>query len=265
MPSSKAFGPRIIALCSILVLATLTGCASYAPPGRGADLAALGLTPAARQALTEPGLQTAFDKKPLASFPANIAVVRLQAPNYRSETAQGWGTGNYSIVTTRDVETDEQFARIQKLDQIRGLAMINRMLLPAKLETDAELRQAAAKLQCDMLLVYTFDTTFHLQNQAGPVSLITLGFAPVEKASAVTTVSAVLMDTRNGYIYGTAEATKTSDHHTTSWTTDSAIDSARQETEKEAFAALVGEFEKTWKQVASRNTAASIQTPVPLR
>ncbi len=104
-----------------------------------------------------------------------------------------------------------------------------------------------------MLLAYTFDTTFHLQDQAAPVTVIMLGLAPVEKARVVTTVSAVLMDTRNGYIYGTAEASRTSEHRTTAWTSEGTIDSARREAETEAFGALVEEFEKTWKNVVREN------------
>ncbi len=117
-----ALRARLLVVC-VGLMAGGFGCASYVAPVRGANLEALGMTPSARQALTEPGMQAEFNKKPLASFPANIAVVRLQAQGYRSETAQSWGQGAYSIVTTRDVEKDEQFQKLQKMGGVRDRAV----------------------------------------------------------------------------------------------------------------------------------------------
>jgi len=225
------------------------GCAHYAPPGRGANMAALGVTPAAQQALADPSIRQAFDKKPLASFPTGVAVARVQEPGYRSETAESWGTGAYSIVTTRDVETDEQGARLAKLPLVHGIAPINRLVMPtADLKSDAELRAAAAALHADVLLIYTLDTIFYVDNPSVPLSVLTLGLFP-RKARVVTTASAVLMDTRNGYIYGVAEATDRDDSLTTGWTSDHAVDATRRDTETRAFEKLVGELEKTWTMV----------------
>jgi hypothetical protein len=43
---------------------------------------------------------------------------------------------------------------------LRGLAPLNRLVLPQQLQSDRELRVGAAKLHADMLLIYTLDTTF---------------------------------------------------------------------------------------------------------
>ena len=37
---------------------------------------------------------------------------------------------------------------------------MNRMLLPEQLDNDREIRTAASRLQADMVLLYTFDTSF---------------------------------------------------------------------------------------------------------
>src|SRR3954470_11734721 len=59
-----------------------------------------------------------------------------------------------------------------------------------------------------MLLIYTFDTAFHDHDLAAPLSVVTLGLSPTQATHVVTTASAVLMDTRNGFIYGVAEASE---------------------------------------------------------
>src|SRR4051812_46847947 len=122
---------RLAALCLIGIFAiTQSGCtASYVTPGRAADMRMVGVTAEMQKAQTDPGIRAAMQSKPLASLPAAIAVVRIQGPNYRSNTAEGWGSGKFTVVTTRDIEKDEDFARLEKLPMIKGLAPINRLLL----------------------------------------------------------------------------------------------------------------------------------------
>lgn len=231
----------------IISAALFTGCSEYHAPGGPADFRALGVTAEAQKAGTPTDLNAAFERKPLAGFPANVAVARLQAPGYRSETAQGWGQGAYSIVLTRDVEPEDAIERLHKLPMIRGIAPVGRLLLPAQLNSDKELREAAARLQADMLLVYTLDTSFHQRDVAKPISVITLGLSPTQATDVITTASAILMDTRSGFVYGVSEASSKRSGITTAWTSDSAIDHDRQKTEAEAFEKLVGEIEKMWK------------------
>src|SRR5436305_315132 len=83
-----------------------TGCAHYSTPGRAADLRAVGVNAAIRANGTDSGIEQQLNKRPLASLPTGIAIARLQAPGYRSATANGFGSGRYSVVTTRDVEPD---------------------------------------------------------------------------------------------------------------------------------------------------------------
>ena len=123
----------------------LTGCAAYHTPGRGANLAAIGVSPEAQKAGASADINASFDKRPLANFPAGVAVVRIQAPGYSSPTAQGFGSGAYSIVLTRDIESDTDMQRLAKLPMIRGIAPIGRLLLPSRFQSDQELRSAAAE------------------------------------------------------------------------------------------------------------------------
>src|SRR5437763_4972264 len=144
----------------MLVAAFLfTGCASsYVTPGRPADMQRVGVPKTIRDASTDGVVQQALDKKPLARFPTGIAVVRVQAPGYQSNTAQGFGSGAFCVVTTRDIEKPEQIERLSKLPMVSGIAPVNRLLLTQELQSDLQLREAAAHLQAQMLLIYTLDT-----------------------------------------------------------------------------------------------------------
>jgi len=253
----RLFTRRLSAGFLVVTLLSVGGCvASYAAPGRGANMQLL--TAAARDQQTDSPVQEALSRQPLAKLPTAIAVVRIQAPGYQSQTAQCWGRGAYSVITTRDIEnSDELMARLGKLPMVSGLAPINRMLLPAEFHSDLELRQAAAALHADMVLIYTLDTTFNVQDVALPLSVVTLGLSPNEVAHVICTASAVLLDTRNGYVYGVAEATADQKQLASAWTNAAAVDQARRRVEAKAFEKLVGQTEKTWQGVVTNLTAAS--------
>lgn len=245
-------------ITSVLFLAGIIGwcggCASYATPGRGADMRALGLTVAQQ---TDASVAQTISKRPLATLPTAIAVVRVQSPNYSSPTATSWGTGAYSIVTQNDIDNqDRVLARLQSLPMIVGIAPINRLLLPMELKSDLELRQAAASLHADMLLIYTLDTTFQVQDVAAPLTVVTLGLSPNQVAHVICTASAVLLDTRNGYVYGLAESTVHDDQLASAWTNEAAVDQTRRRVEAKAFEKMVGDLQITWTGVA-KNLATS--------
>ena len=237
---------------AIIALFAIQGCAEYVTPGPAANLERVGVTRTVREASTDGVIQKAFDKKPLANFPTGIAVARIQSPEYNSQTATKFGSGAYCVITTRDVEKPEQIDRLASLPMISGIAPVNRLLLPDHLDSDLELRQAAAKLQADMLLIYTLDTQFTTEDKAAPLSVITLGLSPNQQVRVTSTASAVLMDTRNGYIYGLAEATDRQNQMTSAWQNDVAIDETRRATESAAFDKLVDNLATTWKGVVAK-------------
>lgn len=237
----------------LLLCFILTGCSTYATPGRAADFKALSV---ARESLTDTSINQTLAKQPLATFPCGIAAVRIQAPGYHSNSTQTFGAGNYCVITTRDIERDEDWKKLRNLPLVTGIAPMNRLLLPTQLNTDLELRQAAASVHADVLLIYTIDTTFHVEDHLTPLTVLTLGLSPNMSAEVVTTASAVLMDTRNGYLYGYAEATEHGAQPAAGWTTESAVDAAVKRTESKAFAKLVDGLEDTWGGVV-RNFANS--------
>jgi hypothetical protein len=202
------------------------------------------------RAIDDYGIRERFETKPAAVFPAHLVVVRVQEPGYRSYGTRSYGSGNYSIVTTRDVEKDEQFNMLSSLPRVAGLGTLNRLLVPANLQSVKDLRQGAASLHADLLLLYTFDTSFRVKEKdVGPLAVISLGFLPNKKAYVTTTASAVLYGVRTGHVYGLAEASHTTSVVASTWSTKAAVDSTRIETESKAFEKLVDEFVKTWSDV----------------
>ncbi|HSV13808.1 MAG TPA: hypothetical protein VLI90_06085, partial [Tepidisphaeraceae bacterium] len=100
----------------------------------------MGIDPvAARDRQTDSNIMETLAKRPLAEFPTGLAMARIQAPNYRSQTTESYGHGAYSVIITRDIEKDEQLKRLEKLPMVNGVAPISRLLLPEDLSSDREL------------------------------------------------------------------------------------------------------------------------------
>ncbi len=226
----------------VLVVTCSTGCARYTTPGAGVSIPNLSQADA--------DIKDLLTIEPAAPFPARVAVARVQASGYSSQSNRCYGGGRYCVVTTRDIEPEASFDRIAKLPQVAGLALVNRLLLPDRLESTKDLRRAAATLKADVLLVYSLDTGFNIDStDIGPLALISLGFLPNKKAKVTSTASAAIFDVRTGFLYGVAEATASEHQRATVWSTASAIDKARQQAEVEAFQKLVEEIARLWSGV----------------
>jgi hypothetical protein len=252
---------RFFHLILLSALSTVVGCAAYAVPGHGANFRQLGMSASQREQQTDPSIKDVLSKKPLASFPATVAIVRIQDTRYANRTVQTYGNGSYCVVLSRDVEKPELIAQIAKQPLLANLEPINRLELPENLTSADDLRAAAAQLHADMLLIYTFDDDFNDQDLAAFMTILTIGISPNKSLTVTSTASAVLMDVRNGYIYGGAEATEKKNVIVNCWGEDAAAESVRQQVEGKAFAKLCGEFQKTWGQVVQQYTTPASTKP----
>jgi hypothetical protein len=226
----------------LLAASFLCSCASYITPGRQADLSTF----------TDPRIKKAFGARPAIKFPANLAIVRIQEPGYRSESARGVGSGAYSVVTTRDIETQQDLDAISKLQGVAGVVTLNRLLLPKSLSSDLDLRESAAKLQADAILIYTLATEFSDNDVIAPLTTLTLGLAPNKRYKIQSTASAILMDTKTGYIYGAIEEGDSRSGFTIAWGSSNAIDAARKKAERAAFDKLLASFPPFWTRIYHR-------------
>jgi len=231
----------------LLLAVIVSGCASYTTPGGSVKLADL----------AETDINELLATRPTAGFPARIAVARVQAPGYASQTGSGFGAGRYSVVTTRDVESDDSFRRMAAMPMVAGFGPLNRILLPTELDSVKALRTAAARLKADVLLVYTFDTSFRVgAQQFGPVNVIALGLLPNKEVAVTTTASAAFFDVRTEFLYGLAEASARESRYASVWSSGDAVDELRVATERKAFEALVPEIEKAWAGIVREHAGA---------
>jgi hypothetical protein len=241
---------------ALVALATLlaAGCSTYTTPGAGVNVENL--------ARADVDIAELMKVEPAAPFPARLAIARVQASGYYSRSNTCYGTGRYCVVTTRDIEPEASYERLSKLPLVTGLALMNRMLLPPTFSSTKDMRQAAAALKTDLLLVYTLETGFNIENtDLGPLAMVSLGFLPTKKAKVTATASAALFDVRTGFLYGVAEASAMEEQRATFWSSSDAVDSARKAAEAEAFQKLVAEVEKFWNDVLRTHVRAKAETP----
>ncbi len=227
----------------LLVVVLLSGCASYVTPGG----------PVRLEDIDRADIAAVAARKPSPNFPARLAVARVQATGYKSYSAEAYGAGGYSVVTTQELMTDGQMQALSAWPSVAGVAPVSRLLLPASLRSLDDLRLSAAKLQADVLLVYTLDTAFRINGRGyGPLTAISLGIVPDRDAHVTSTASALFIDVRTGFVYGVAEATAKASELTSIWNSSDTVDRKRLDAEREAVGLLLAEAGKTWSGIAGQ-------------
>ena len=228
------YQPLIAASAAALLLCS---CETFDTPEVGA-----GSRKANLAAFTDPHVKKAYTGKPAITFPASLAVVRVQ-----DASANG-----YTVATTRELETAQDYNTISKNPGIAGVVSLNRLLLPASASSPADIREAAAKLHTDAILIYTVASETHDNDFIAPLTVATLGLAPNKTYKVSSSASAILMDTRTGYIYGALEQGDTRNGLTMTWGSDTTIDSVRRQAERAAYEKLLASFDPFWKRLYAR-------------
>ncbi|MEM8982470.1 MAG: hypothetical protein AAGC71_05550 [Pseudomonadota bacterium] len=246
---------------AVIVGVTLvTGCATYTTPGGGFVVGGNAKNGAAKG---DASIATIMAREPAAAFPARIAIVRAQAPDYSAYNSGCYGRGYYCVITARDVESESDFEQLGRLPMIAAVAPMNRMVIGHELNDVGDLRRAAAELRADMLLLYSFDTRVHVDaKDLGPLQTVSLGFLRNRQAHVDTTASLALYDVRTGFLYGLAEATAREDQRASVWSTQSVIDKARRSAEQRSFSDLISEFGLLWKGVVETHVAQPVAATV---
>ncbi len=236
-------------MLAMACLALLGACATYyTTPAGGVSLASI--------SEKDGEIADAFKREPAMSFPARLAVARVAASGYRSMTNEGYGSGAFSVVTVRDIESDGAVTTLQAMPNIAGVAPLTRIMLPSSLQSTRDLRESAAQLRADAILIYTLDTSFRTEStQIGPLQTIALGMFSTENAIVTSTCSFVIMDVRTGFIYGTGETTAREEQRSNLWGTQDAADKARQAAESRAFDDGIVEVGKLWKSIVLEHAA----------
>lgn len=240
-------------LAALTLVAALASCStlnhSYTPPGRGADLQVI-----APQPSSDGAIESALQRKPAAGWPATIAAVRVQAPNYASSTwSPHRSAAGFTVMSVREIEKPEHLARLKALANVRDVALASPLLFPEHAQSADELRLAAAQTQADLLLVYTLDTVFRTDQNDPFLAIVTLGIAPTRIDTITTTAQCILLDVRSGFFYGSAEATERSERKIGELAAEFTVDSLRLGVEGRAFEKLLASFEELWPRVVERH------------
>jgi len=221
---------------------SLSGCATYRTPGAGVQLTDLTVT----------GGAAAERRRPAATFPARILLVRVQASGYGTTDRACYGTGRYCVMTVRNVESARDIQRLQQLSQVAGVDSVSPDQVPPSLNTVDELRPVAEALNADLVLLYTLDTRFTVdQAEYDPLAVIRPGFLPNRNARVTTKTSSALVDARSGYVYGNTEATAWRDQNAAVWATRTTIEDERRMTERASFELFVDKFAALWRDVVA--------------
>ncbi|HWB59559.1 MAG TPA: hypothetical protein VG733_08705 [Chthoniobacteraceae bacterium] len=218
--------------------ALLCSCDTYVTPGNEGNL---GATSSIK-------VKAAFTGKPAITFPAHIALVRIEGAG----SVDRAGVATYGVVTSREIETEEDFKTISKCPGIAGVVSMNNLLLSDAAATQEDVRAAAAKLHANAILIYTVNSESHNNDAIPPLTVVTLGLAPNTTYQISSSASAILMDTKTGFVYGALEQKATRNGLTTSWGSSDTIDAARRGNERATFEKLVASFDPFWKDVYAR-------------
>ena len=236
--ATRANPLRLLLPSAALIL--LAGCASYLTPGGPASLRDLDAA-------------TDTSRQPAPGFPARLAVVRVQAPRYRSASSHGIGAGSFSVVDSAELLSAQSLQAIAGWPQVEQVSTLDSRLLPDQFESLDDLRLAAAKVPADVLLVYTVDTRFTLQGKASdPGASVSLGKPPADTDAIDAKASVLFVDVRTGFAYGQAEAAARSIGLADIGKSRETLDAKRLSTERQAFAALAVTAEQTWAGIEQR-------------
>ncbi len=230
---------RLFPVLSLLLF--LSGCATYQAPGGGVPVADLAQSDANRDALSP---------HPAAPFPARILLVRIQAADYATTGSACSGAGQYCVLTVSNVESASAIQHLQALPLVAAVDRMPQASIPKSLNTIDDLRAAADGLHADLLLLYSLDTRFTVDNaEIAPLAVITPGFLPNKGARVTVKTSAVLVDVRSGFVYGMAEATSWRDQNAAVWATRATIEDERRITERSSFELWQERFGALWQRV----------------
>lgn len=162
----------------------------------------------------------------------------------------GYGSGHFRVVADRLPSENTELALIGKLPQISEVITFNPMLIPPALNSIRDLRVLAAKLQADLLLIYTLDVVVYAEKQpTGMLDALTFDLFADQGLEAKTRTTGMLVDVRTGHIYGLLSGEGSAGQEHVPFRKVSDTDSLRQHSEQESYRQFVADFSRLWQSV----------------
>lgn len=214
-----------------------SGCASYVnSPKAHAALAGK------REAFSHALISRAYNAKPTMRFPAAVAV----APQ-----------GHEAVMQLRALDALGKLDSLKTLPDLRGLPLVSGLVesnvshADATNVSDLRLREAAARLHADAVLLVTIETNATDGQIFAPLTVATLGLFPNNRYEIISTGLAALVDTRTGYVYGTLEKSAAKSGILMVAGSDESLEHRKQQAQREAMEKLVKEFPDFWQRIVA--------------
>jgi hypothetical protein len=222
---------KLAPLLGAALVLSLTGCQSYVNSPR----AVAGRAESAK-AFSDPLIARAFNAKPAIRFPARIALAP-QCPQSQQQL--------------RNLDAEGKLDRLKKLPNVAGIAPVSPLVMSGnddRNRANLYAREAAAKLHTDAILILQVDTHISDGKLFAPLTPLSLGLLPNNRAAVICTALAALVDTRTGYVYGTLERSAGKSCLTNSWD-DFTQDRTKDRAAREAMLKLFSEIPDFWRGV----------------
>src|SRR5688572_26711361 len=222
---------KLAPLLGVALVLSLTGCQSYVNSPR----AVAGRAESAK-AFSDPLIARAFNAKPAIRFPARIALAP-QCPQSQQQL--------------RNLDAEGKLDGLKKLPNVAGIAPVSPLVMSGsddRNRANLYAREAAAKLRTDAILILQVDTHISDGKLFAPLTPLSLGLLPNNRAAIICTALAALVDTRTGYVYGTLERSAAKSCLMNSWddfTRDRTINRAAND----AMTKLFSEIPDFWRGV----------------
>ncbi len=190
----------------------------------------------------------AYNAKPAIHFPATIGV----APS-----------GSEAQQQLRMLDADGKLDALKSLPQVGGIVNVSSLLKAdgggddhgerksggVWNKSDLILREAAAKLHADAVLLIAIETHATDGEIFSPLTTLSLGLLPNSRYTILSTALAALVDTRTGYVYATIERSAAKSGVAITWGSDGVISRVRERTERAAMEKMIAEFPAAWRGV----------------
>jgi hypothetical protein len=186
---------------------------------------------------------------PVVRAPVRLAVIRVQGPGYRSAASEGTNCGRYCAVAGAD-SAQPVLKALSGWPSVGSAVALDAGLLPSHLDSLTDLRWAAAKLQADVMFVYTLDTKFVVGGHALEPGARLPSARPAGDAGRIDCLaSGQFFDVRTGAGLGQAHGTA-SRGLDDAWGSISRLEDGRLQTEDAAVASLLGDARSVWTRLA---------------
>lgn len=243
-PPRHSFKPVLRSLAAALILLG-SACAVYRTPG--------GAAPA--DVMTPPN-PAADGGIPVVPTPARLVVMRVQGPGYRSPSAQGTNCGRYCAVAETDAVAKRMLDAISRWPSIAQAEALDAGLLPSRLDSLTDLRWAAAKIQADVVFVYTLETSFVVGGRALEPDARLPTAKPAENGARIDCVAdGRFLDVRTGAELGQARATA-SRSLDDAWGSIAQLEERRVQTENAAVDLLLADAQALWSRLVNGGSSS---------